>query len=321
MTNQRILEVEKPLKELEEKISALREIDLDGKVNLSREIRALEHKVELLKKEIYSNLSPWDRVMIARHPLRPNTLDYIKNLSAGHFELRGDRRFSDDPAVVACLARVFGQTVVMIGHQKGKDTKENLRRNFGMPSPDGLRKAHRAMELAARFGFPVITMIDTPGAYPGMEAEERGQSEAIASNLAYMFELPVPVISVVIGEGGSGGALALGVSDCIVMLENSIYSVISPEGAASILWRDASRAAEAARKLKITAGDLKKLGIVDAVVPEPPGGVHNDPDFVYLQLQQTLGDALGALESVDGATLLRRRYEKYRKIGADFIRE
>ena len=237
-----ILEIEKPLKDLEEKITSLKEVNLSGKVDLSREILALERKAQALKKNIYGNLSAWDRVHLARHSLRPTTSDYIENIFDEFMELHGDRHFSDDPAMVGGLAELDDMTVAVIGHQKGKDTKENITRNFGMPNPEGLRKAARIIGLADRFSFPIITFIDTPGAYPGIEAEERGQSEAIARNIATLFQASVPVMVIIIGEGGSGGALAIGVGDHIMILENAIYSVISPEGCASILWRDAAQA-------------------------------------------------------------------------------
>jgi len=258
-----ILDVEKPLLELEEKIEELKQVNESGKIDLSTEIRALEKKARELKKDIFSNLTPWDKVLMARHKQRFTTLDYIEVIFDDFFELHGDRFYSDDLALVAGLASIGDRTFMVMGHQKGKDTKENLRRNFGMVNPDGFRKAGRLMKLAEKFGHPVITFIDTPGAYPGIEAEERGQYDAISKNISLMFSLDVPIITVIIGEGGSGGALAIAVGDKVVMLENSIYSVISPEGCASIIWRDASRASDAANSLGLTPEFLFENGLVD----------------------------------------------------------
>ncbi len=310
-----ILEVEKPLLELERKIKELKEVNLSGRVDLTAEIELLERKAQQLKRNIYENLTGWDRVQIARHSARPTTLDYIKHLFTDFIELHGDRLFADDPAIVSGLARFEGKTCVVIGHQKGKDTKENLERNFGMPNPEGFRKAARLMRLAEKFSFPVFTFIDTPGAYPGIEAEERGQFEAIASSIALMTELRTPIITSVIGEGGSGGALGIAVGDRVVMLENSIYSVISPEGCATILWRDATQARTAAEKLGLTSDKLLELGLVDEIVPEPLGGAHRDPEFVYDKLRMVLIKYLGELDGMSSDDLLEQRYAKYRKMG------
>lgn len=311
-----ILEIEKPLKELESKIKALKEVNLSGKVDLTKEIQALEKKALALKRNIYENLTPWDRVNLARHPLRPTTIDYIENVFTDFFELRGDRNCADDPAILSGLALLSGKTVAIIGNQKGKDTKENITRNFGMSNPEGLRKAERVMQLGAKFSFPVITFIDTPGAYPGIEAEEKGQYEAIAQNIALMFQIPVPLIVFIIGEGGSGGALALGVGDRILMLENSIYSVISPEGCASILWRDAQKASIAADALKLTSYDLKQMGIIDEIIPEPMGGVHKDSQAVYIHMRNELEKLLDELTAIPKEKLLELRFDKFRRLGA-----
>lgn len=310
-----ILEVEKPLLELEDKIKELKEVNLTGKIDLTSEIEALEKKAEILKKSIYENLSPWDKVLMARHPLRPNCLDYIKSIFTDFFELHGDRLLGDDPSMICGLARLEERTVAVVGQQKGKDTKENLARNFGMCNPEGYRKSARVMNLAAKFGFPVITFVDTPGAYPGMEGEERGQFEAIARNILLMTQLPVPIITIIIGEGGSGGALAIAAGDKIFMPENSIYSVISPEGCASILWRDSSKAARAAAALALTAHDLLKLGIIDEVIPEPMGGAHADSEAVFIAVKNMIIRHLKELSKLSHSKLLNGRYEKYRKMG------
>lgn len=310
-----ILEIERPLIELEEKIKELKKVNLDGKVDLAKEIKLLEEKAKKLKQDIYSNLSAWDKVQIARHPRRPATLDYISNIFTDFFEMHGDRLLGDDAAIVGGLARLENKTVMVIGHQKGKGTtKENLKRNFGMPNPEGFRKAARLMRFAEKFGHPVITFVDTPGAYPGIEAEERGQYEAIASNVALMMRLEVPIIVMVIGEGGSGGALAIGVGDRVIMLENSIYSVISPEGCASILWRNSSLAPKAAEALKLTSKDLKELGIIDEILSEPLGGAHHSPVEVYQRLKEKFINQLSLLCKIPVDELLDLRYEKYRKM-------
>jgi acetyl-CoA carboxylase carboxyl transferase subunit alpha len=310
-----ILEIEKPLKELEEKIKALKEVNLSGKVDLTKEIQALEKKAQTLKKSIYENLTAWDRVHLARHALRPSTLDYLHTIFEDFFELRGDRHFADDPAITAGLAKLEGRTVAVIGHQKGKDTKDNIIRNFGMPNPEGLRKAARVIQLASKFSWPIITFIDTPGAFPGLEAEERGQFEAIARNIALLFEAAVPIIVVIIGEGGSGGALALGVGDRILMLENAIYSVISPEGCASILWRDAAKAPLAAEALKLTSYDLKEMGAIDIIVPEPMGGLHKNSQAVFIHIKDILIELLGELSALTPLQLVEERFRKFRSMG------
>jgi acetyl-CoA carboxylase carboxyl transferase subunit alpha len=310
-----VLEVEAPLLELEAKIKELKNVNQTGKLDLSREIEALERKAAQLKQSIYENLSPWEKVLLARHPERPSTLDYINNIFTDFMELHGDRLYADDSAIVGGFARLDEQPVLIVGHQKGKETKENLARNFGMPNPEGFRKAGRLMKLAANYNVPIITFIDTPGAYPGIEAEERGQYEAIATNIALMASLPVPILVTVIGEGGSGGALAIGVGDQVWMLEHSVYSVISPEGCASILWRDATKAQDAAKALRITAQDLYRRGIVDAVLPEPLGGLQRDPKPVYSQLKSMLVENISKLSSLPVEKLLEKRYQKYRQMG------
>jgi acetyl-CoA carboxylase carboxyl transferase subunit alpha len=309
------LEFEKPLVELRKKISELKEFTKNKEVDFSDEIAKLEARLEKLENEIYANLSPWDRVQIARHPNRPTTLDYIERLFTNFFECHGDRCFGDDEAIVGGIAKYDGLPVTVIGHQRGKDTKENIRRNFGMPHPEGYRKALRLMKQAEKFGRPIICFIDTKGAYPGKAAEERGQSEAIARNLFEMAGLKVPIVCIVIGEGGSGGALALGVGNYIHMLENSTYSVISPEGAAAILWKDASLAKKAAETMKITAQDLKQLGVIDEIIPEVRGGAHRDVDEQAKKIDQVLKQSLKTLLKLDEQTLIQQRYEKYKRIG------
>src|SRR5574338_312223 len=272
------LDFEKPLQELERQIEELKRLGTERDIVVDDELLSLERKLDDLRREIYNSLTPIQRVQVARHPRRPYTLDYLSTIFTDFIELHGDRQFMDDPAIVGGWARLDGDTVMVIGHQKGRDAKENLKRNFGMPHPEGYRKALRLMKLAAKFGAPVITLIDTPGAYPGLGAEERGQSEALARNILEMSALPVPIISVVIGEGGSGGALALGVADRLLMLENSVYSVITPEGCAAILWKDATQRARAAEALKLTAEDLMRLKVADEIIPEAMGAAHLDPD-------------------------------------------
>ncbi|MBS2034411.1 acetyl-CoA carboxylase carboxyltransferase subunit alpha [bacterium] len=308
------LEFEKPLLELEGKIDELKKVAESG-VDLTGVVRQLERKAEELKHSIYSNLSAWDRVQIARHEQRPKTLDYIRELFTGFHELHGDRHYADDAAVVAGLARFEGRAVLVVGHQKGKDTKENLLRNFGMPAPEGFRKAQRLFIMAQRFGLPIITFVDTSGAYPGIEAEERGQYEAIASSIALMTELTVPILTVVIGEGGSGGALGIAVGDRVLMLEHSVYSVISPEGCATILWRDASKAEQAAATLGLTSETLTKLGLVDEVIHEPLGGAHRDLSLTYKAVQMALSKHLEQLVKLAPDDLVQQRYDKYRAMG------
>ncbi|RAK21259.1 acetyl-CoA carboxylase carboxyl transferase subunit alpha [Anoxybacillus vitaminiphilus] len=309
------LEFEKPLIELRKKISELKEFAKTTDVDLSAEIEKLETRLEKLENETYANLSPWDRVQIARHPNRPTTLDYIERLFTNFLECHGDRCFGDDAAIVGGVAKYHGLPVTVIGHQRGKDTKENIRRNFGMPHPEGYRKALRLMKQAEKFNRPIICFIDTKGAYPGKAAEERGQSEAIAKNLFEMAGLKVPVVCIVIGEGGSGGALALGVGNHIHMLENSTYSVISPEGAAAILWKDASQARRAAETMKITAPDLKQLGVIDEIIPEVRGGAHRNVDQQAKEIDVVLKKSLKELLQLDGEALVQHRYRKFKQIG------
>jgi acetyl-CoA carboxylase carboxyl transferase subunit alpha len=309
------LEFEKPIIELERQIASLKKMATDRRLDVEGEIVPLEAKLSDLRREIYRNLSPMQRVQVARHPRRPYTLDYIERIFTDFIEMHGDRLFRDDPAIVGGWARLAGRSVVVIGQQKGRDTKENLRRNFGMSHPEGYRKALRLMHQAERFRVPVITLIDTPGAYPGLGAEERGQAEAIAHNLEEMGGLRTPIIAAVIGEGGSGGALALGVADRLLMMENAVYSVISPEGCAAILWNDATQKERAAEALKLTAEDLYGLEIVDEIVAEPPGGAHSNPAAAATALGGALRAQIDALTGVSPDDLVRRRLDKYRKIG------
>jgi acetyl-CoA carboxylase carboxyl transferase subunit alpha len=309
------LEFERPILQLRNKIAELKEFTKTAEVDLSSEIEKLESRLEKLEKDIYDNIKPWDRVQIARHPNRPTTLDYIANLFDGFFECHGDRTFGDDEAIVGGVAKFRGLPVTVIGHQRGKDTKENIRRNFGMPHPEGYRKALRLMKQADKFNRPIICFIDTKGAYPGKAAEERGQSEAIARNLFEMAGLKVPVICIVIGEGGSGGALALGVGNRMYMLENSTYSVISPEGAAAILWKDSSLSKKAAESMKITAPDLKELGIIDDIIPEIKGGAHKDIKGQAETIDIFLKKSLKELLELTDDELVADRYNKFRTIG------
>lgn len=309
------LEFEKPIKDLRKKIDELIKVSEKAEVNISDEINNLEERLAKLEDEVYANLKPWDRVQIARHPARPTTLDYISYLFSDFMECHGDRLYGDDEAIVGGIAMYRGLPVTVIGHQRGKDTKENIRRNFGMPHPEGYRKALRLMKQADKFNRPIICFIDTKGAYPGKAAEERGQSEAIATNLFEMAGLKVPIICIVIGEGGSGGALALGVGDVICMLENSIYSVISPEGAATILWKDSTRSKQAAESMKITASDLKKLSVVDEVIAEVKGGAHRNAEEQASYIDKVLFASLNRLVKQDSATLPGERYEKFKQIG------
>lgn len=310
------LEFEQPLREIEEKIEKLSAAAVGGKVSAQNDIRKLRTKFAQVEYELYQNLTPWQRTQLARHTQRPSTLDYINELSRDFLELHGDRAFGDDRAIVGGFARFNDRTVMMIGHQKGKTLKERMQRNFGMPNPEGYRKALRLMRMAEKFNRPIITFIDTPGAYPGIGAEERGQAEAIARNLLVMSRLTVPIISIVIGEGGSGGALALGVSDCVLMLEHAVYSVISPEGCAAILWDNPAKVLDAASALKITAKDLLDLGIIDDIVPEPLGGAHRDPKAICTLVGKALTNQLFDLTDLSAEQLLARREQKYRKIGA-----
>ncbi|RLD16110.1 acetyl-CoA carboxylase carboxyl transferase subunit alpha [candidate division KSB1 bacterium] len=311
-----VLAFEKPIVELEEKIAEMREYAKASGLELEADINRLEEKAAQLRKEIYANLNRWQRVQLARHPQRPYALDYIARICPYFEELHGDRRFADDKAIVSGLARLEEFSVVIISQQKGKDTKENLYRNFGMPHPEGYRKALRLMELAAKFNKPVITLIDTPGAYPGIGAEERGQAEAIAYNLFRMARLPVPIINVIIGEGASGGALGIGVGDRILMMENSWYSVISPEGCAAILWRDAAFAPKAAEAMKVTAPDLLNLGVIDEIIKEPEGGAHRDYDAAAKAVKEAILKHLRELVKIPTEKLLEQRMEKFSKMGA-----
>jgi len=307
------LDFEKPIVELEKKIQELKTFMAEKKIDLSSEVKKLDDKLESLKKDTYVNLSPWQRVQIARHPLRPYTLDYISMIMTDFVELHGDRLFSDDKAMICGLAKLDKRKVMVIGHQKGRDTKENLKRNFGCAHPEGYRKALRLMQMAEEFDIPVVVFIDTPGAYPGIGAEERGQSHAIALNLREMMSFTVPIVAVVIGEGGSGGAL--GVADRLAVLENSYYSVISPEGCAAILWKDGAKAPKAAEVLKLTAPDLLKMGLIDEVVSEPLGGAHRDVKKTASSVKETVLRMLKELESLDKKELLESRYKKFRAMG------
>ena len=309
------LEFEQPIAELQAKIEELRLVGSDNEINIQEEIEKLEGKSRSLTETIFSKLTPWQISQLARHPLRPYTLDYIQRIVDDFEELHGDRAFADDHAIVSGLGRIEGRPVMIIGHQKGRDTKEKLHRNFGMPRPEGYRKALRLMKLAERFHVPVLTFIDTPGAYPGIGAEERGQSEAIARNLWEMSALRTPIIATVIGEGGSGGALAIGVADKLMMLEYSTYSVISPEGCASILWKDAEKAPLAAEAMAITSRDLKEHGLIDEVIPEPLGGAHRDPDGMARRLRSALVESLDNLAAEPLDRLLEHRYERLMSYG------
>ncbi|MGG0656351.1 acetyl-CoA carboxylase carboxyl transferase subunit alpha [Rummeliibacillus pycnus] len=309
------LPFEEPLVQLRSKITELKEFTSNADVDLTKEIEQLEQRFTNLEKDIYHNLKPWDRVQIARHPERPTTLDYVHQLFNDFIELHGDRNFGDDEAIVGGIASFEGTPITIIGHQRGKDTKENIRRNFGMPHPEGYRKALRLMKQAEKFKRPIICFIDTKGAYPGKAAEERGQSEAIARNLVEMAGLKVPIISVVIGEGGSGGALALGVANHVHMLENSTYSVISPEGAASILWKDATLAQKAAEAMRITAPNLKEENIIEEIIPEVLGGAHKDVQKQAQFLKEVLLHSLKELKNMSELELVDQRYNKFRKIG------
>ncbi len=309
------LDFEQPIAELEAKIEELRYVQDDSALDISDEIDRLQQKSQTLTKDIYSKLGAWQISQVSRHPQRPYTLDYINGLFTDFDELHGDRAYSDDPAIVGGIARFEGQPVMVIGHQKGRDTKEKIYRNFGMPRPEGYRKALRLFRLAEKFKLPIITLIDTPGAYPGIGAEERGQSEAIARNLYVMAELKTPIIGVIIGEGGSGGALALGVVDHLMMLQYSTYSVISPEGCASILWKSADKAPEAAETLAITANRLKTLGLVDRIVSEPLGGAHREPEVMMQTLRRALKDELHMLQVKSTANLLEARLDRLMSYG------
>ena len=309
------LEFEKPIEELSAKIEELERVSQTQNLDLSEQINKLEDRRQKVTHDIFSSLDPWQITQIARHPMRPYTLDYVGFVIAGFQELHGDRMFADDRSIIAGIGKIDQRNVALIGHQKGRNTREKLRRNFGMPKPEGYRKAQRVMKLAEKFGLPIVTLIDTPGAYPGVDAEERGQSEAIARSLSVMIALRVPVITAVIGEGGSGGALAIGVCDRLIMMEYSTYSVISPEGCASILWKSPDKAPEAAAAMKITSADLKKLGLVDEIVPEPLGGAHRDPEQAAAQLNASLVRHLEEVSSWTIPELLGKRYERLQSFG------
>ncbi len=310
------LPFEKPLVELQDKIKELRKFTEEKGIDFSEEVARLEQKAKDLAEQIYGQLTPWQRVQIARHPERPTTLDYIQRIFTDFMELHGDRLYGDDPAIVGGIAKLDGRPVTVIGHQKGKDTKDNINRNFGMPHPEGYRKALRLMQQADKFGRPIICFINTSGAYPGQAAEERGQSEAIARNLREMAGFGVPILCVVTGEGGSGGALAIGVGNRVYMLENSVYSVISPEGAAALLWKDSSLALRAAESMKITASDLLALGVIDGIIAEPFGGAHRDVQLQAELVKQTLLDGLKQLDGMSREELIQDRYNKFKQIGA-----
>jgi acetyl-CoA carboxylase carboxyl transferase subunit alpha len=309
------LDFEKNIVEIQEQIQKLLDMADDKGIDVSDELSDLRRKLERLKEETFQNLRPIEQVQVARHPRRPYTLDYVERVFTDWIELHGDRSFRDDEAIVGGWARLDGRSLMLIGHQKGRDMKENLRRNFGMPHPEGYRKALRLMRLAEKFGRPVVTLIDTPGAYPGIGAEERGQAEAIAFNLREMARMRTPLVSIVIGEGGSGGALALGVTDRILMFEHSIYSVISPEGCAAILWRSAEHREKAAEALKLTSGNLAALKVADEVIPEPPGGAHSDWEGTAERLGDALRRHLDELRGLSTEELLRRRHAKYAAVG------
>ncbi|MEX2580423.1 MAG: acetyl-CoA carboxylase carboxyltransferase subunit alpha [Verrucomicrobiales bacterium] len=309
------LEFEKPIVNLERQLLELRDRAADSDIDMSSEMKRIEDKLRKTKTEIYRNLTPWQRVQIARHQRRPFMLDYMEHCFDDFLELHGDRHISDDESMPSGFAYLEGRRVVVIGHQKGRDTKENLRRNFGSAHPEGYRKALRLMRLAEKFGVPVVTLIDTPGAYPGIEAEERNIAEAIAFNLREMMSLKIPIIAVVIGEGGSGGALGIGVADRVLMMENAYYSVISPEGCAAILWKDRKYATEAAQALKLGAADLLEMGIIDEVIPEPMGGAHHDHVGTANNLKASVMKHLAELESVETSKLTEDRYAKFRNFG------
>jgi len=314
-SNTTYLDFEQPIADLEKKIEELRFMTGGSELNLTEEISRLEARIKEQSQQIFANLSPWQIAQLARHPQRPYALDYIKAIFTEWEELHGDRHFADDPAIVSGVARLDGRACAIIGEQKGRDTKERIYRNFGSPRPEGYRKALRIMKLAEKFSLPVFTFVDTPGAYPGMDAEARGQAEAIARSIDTCLGIGVPLVSVVIGEGGSGGALAIASADRVYMLENSVYSVISPEGCASILWRDNANAQDAAEAMKVTAGDLKKLEVIDEVIPEPMGGAHRAPEETIDLVGKVVSEALGELSQFDAETLRRRRQEKFLAMG------
>ncbi len=309
------LDFEQPLYDLQNRIRELKELDAEGEMDFGGEISTLTEKLETMKEQVYSNLTIWQRVQVARHPERPYTLDYVKLLFTDWTELHGDRVFAEDPSIVTGLARLEGRPVAVIGHQKGRTTKQKVKHNFGSPKPEAFRKALRVMELAGRFGLPIISFLDTSGAYPGIGSEERGVAEAIARNIRELFTFPVPIIILVIGEGGSGGALGIGVGDRVYMLENSYYSVISPEGCAAILWRDGAKAQLAAEALKVSGAHLVELGVVDRILPEPLGGAHHGIEETAQIIKETLVTAVGELSKLPIEELLDRRYKKFRAMG------
>ena len=315
MSKRHFLEFEQPIAELESKIEELRYVQNESAVDISEEIERLDKKSLQLTKDIYTQLTPWQVTQIARHPQRPYTLDYVNEIFTDFQELHGDRAFADDQSIVGGLARFNGQACMVLGQQKGRDTKERAARNFGMPRPEGYRKALRLMKMAEKFGLPIFTFVDTPGAYPGIGAEERGQSEAIGRNIFEMAQLEVPIVTTIIGEGGSGGALAISVADQVLMLQFSVYSVISPEGCASILWKTAAKASDAAEALGITAHRLKALGLVDKIINEPVGGAHRDPKHMATSLKRALVDALRQVSDLSTTDLLARRYERLKSYG------
>lgn len=310
-----VLDFERPIVELEKKIEELRLLTDTEHLEVTDEIKKLEKRAEYLRSNIYSKLNRWQRVQLARHPDRPYTLDYVNYLVTDFVELHGDRFFGDDLAIVTGIGKFREQSVIIVGHQKGRTTKEKIRRNFGMPHPEGYRKALRVMKLGAKFGIPIVTLVDTPGAYPGIGAEERGQAEAIAKNIKEIASLPTPILTIITGEGGSGGALAIAVADRILIMENAVYSVISPEGCASILWRDAGKSAQAAEALKITSSDLFKFGIVDGIIPEPPDGAHRDKEgaaqLIGLEIEKFVKETKG----VNIEELIKERHRKFYNMG------
>ncbi len=310
-----VLDFEKPIFELEKKITELKNLSTTGDLDLESEVKKLESRLANVKKETYGNLSPWQRVQIARHPKRPYTLDYVQGVFTDFIELHGDRTFADDKALVGGFAKIEGKTVLVIGHQKGRDAKENIMRNFGSAHPEGYRKALRLMKMAEKFNVPVVVFVDTPGAYPGIGAEERGQAYTIAVNIRDMARIEVPIVVTVIGEGGSGGALGIGVADKTLVLENAYYSVISPEGCAAILWKDRTKAPDAAAALRLTAKDLLELKLIDEVLKEPLGGAHQNPDEIAQTIKEAVLRNLKNIESIPRADLVQTRYEKFRKIG------
>jgi acetyl-CoA carboxylase carboxyl transferase subunit alpha len=308
---QTYLEFEKPIAELETRVSELKETASNGEIDLDSEIEKLEAKSDKLLRDTYSKLSPWQKAQVARHPERPHFKDYVAGLTDDFLPLAGDRSFADDPAIIGGLATIGGHRVMLLGHEKGDDTASRLKHNFGMAKPEGYRKAIRLMRLADRFGLPVVSLVDTPGAFPGVQAEERGQAEAIARSTEECLALKVPIIAVIVGEGGSGGAVAIAAANRVLMFEHAVYSVISPEGCASILWRTADKAADAAEAMKITAQDQQSLGVVDRIVPEPLGGAHRDPERAIASLKEAVLEELGGCSALGGEELLRQRRAKY----------